>query len=372
LLFDPRPKDHRRDLYDSGTEFKSLLSAIGERTPLLSIVGLRRTGKTSLLLSALNQEPYPHIIVDLRVLAAKPYATKKDLIEEIDRSLNAFYEAHLGSGRKLFNWLKRVQGVGVSQVGISISWGGKTPADLAALFDELDAWARQERTRMIVAFDEAQELRKVAGIDMAKLIAHVYDYCRNTTVILTGSAIGLLYDFLATQDPSAPLYGRHVVEIRLKRLSEGMANDFLRRGFKQAKIKVEGEVIKLAVSRLDGIIGWLTLFGSTCIKAGRVSESTIDQTADMGKALAKQEFENFLKGREVARRRYEAIIQHLARGSTSWSAVKGTVEAMEGKTVNDRNVTELLRNLVKAGFVEKEGESYAITDRMLIEAFKQS
>ncbi|HVH16623.1 MAG TPA: hypothetical protein VNA15_13035 [Candidatus Angelobacter sp.] len=33
-----------------------------------------------------------------------------------------------------------------------------------------------------------------------------------------------------------------------------------------------------------------------------------------------------------------------------------------GRTANDRNVTELLTNLVKAGFVEKDGESYAITD----------
>jgi hypothetical protein len=45
---------------------------------------------------------------------------------------------------------------------------------------------------------------------------------------------------------------------------------------------------------------------------------------------------------------------------------------MEGKTANDRNVTELLTNLVKAGFVEKERESYTITDLMLAEAFGHS
>jgi len=50
LLFDPRPKDNRRDLFDAEIELKSLLSAIKKGRPLLNIVGLRRTGKTSLLL----------------------------------------------------------------------------------------------------------------------------------------------------------------------------------------------------------------------------------------------------------------------------------------------------------------------------------
>jgi AAA+ ATPase superfamily predicted ATPase len=347
------------------------LSAVKKGTPLLEIVGLRRTGKTSLLLTGLSLVPSPHIVLDMRVLAAKPYATKKDLIEEVERSLNVFYKTHLSMGRKLFNWLKRVQGVGVSHVGVTINWGGKQPADLASLFDELNAWAKQERKRMIVAFDEAQELKKVAGIDMAKLIAHVYDYCRNITVILTGSAVGLLYEFLATHDPEAPLYGRHLTDIRLRRLPEEMARDFLQRGFKQVRMKIPMEVVNLAIIRLDGIIGWLTLFGSTCVKARKISEDSISQTVEIGKTLAKQEFENFLRGREIARNRYEAIVRHLSRGHSSWSAIKGTIEAMEGKTANDRNVTEILTNLVKAGFVEKDEESYLITDPMLAEAVKQ-
>jgi len=370
LLFDQRPKSDRRDLYDLESEFKSLLSAVKKGAPLVTIVGLRRTGKTSLLMTALNQIHGSSITMDLRVLASKPYATKRDLIQEIERALNGFYKEHLSSGKRLFNWLKRVQGVGISHVGISISWGGKEPTELAALFDELNSWAKQEKTRMVVAFDEAQELKKVAGVDMMKLVAHIYDYCRNITLVMTGSAIGLLYDFLGSQDAEAPLYGREVTEIRLNRLSDEMSKDFLKRGFKQSRIKTDEEVIGLAVKRLGGITGWLTLFGITCIKAGAVSESAIDQTVEAGKSLAKHEFDNFLKGREVAKQRYETIIQQLSRGSSSWSAIKGAIEATEGKTINDRNITDLVNTLVKAGFVEKDGESYRLTDQMLAESFK--
>jgi AAA+ ATPase superfamily predicted ATPase len=371
LLFDQRPKDNKRDLYDAEDELKALASALRAGAPLVTIVGLRRTGKTSLLLTALNQTAQPSIVLDMRALASKPYATKRDLIQEIERTLNEFYKAHLSSGKRLFNWLKRVQGVSVSQSGLSISWGGKEPTELSTLFDELNAWAKHEKTRMIIAFDEAQELKKVAGVDMAKLIAHVYDYCRSITVILTGSAVGLLYDFIGSQDAKAPLYGRHITEIRLRRLSERIARDFLVRGFEQAKTKTDERIMDAAVKRLGGIIGWLTLFGITSVEAGKMSESAIDQTVEVGKSLVRQEFENFLKGREVGRQRYEAIMRHLARArSSSWSAIKGSLEAAEGRTINDRNVTELLTNLVKAGFVEKEGEYYTLTDQMLAESFR--
>jgi AAA+ ATPase superfamily predicted ATPase len=371
LLFDQRPKDNKADLYDAEDELKSLISALRTGAPLVTIVGLRRTGKTSLLLTALNQTAQPSIVLDMRSLASKPYATKRDMIQEFERTLNEFYKAHLGSGRRLFNWLKRVRGVSVSPSGLSISWGGKEPAELTAIFEELNAWARHEKTRMIIAFDEAQGLKKVAGVDMAKLFAHVYDYCRSITVVLTGSAVGLLYDFIGSQDAKAPLYGRHIVEIRLRRLSEGMAKDFLARGFKQAKMRTDERVMDAAVRRLGGIIGWLTLFGITSTKAGAMSESAVDQTVEVGKSLVRQEFENFLKGREVGAQRYEAIMRHLARAqSSSWSAIKGSLEAAEGRTINDRNISELLVNLVKAGFVEKEGESYRVTDQILAESFK--
>jgi uncharacterized protein len=370
LLFDSRPKESKKDLYDAENELKILLTEIKRGTPLITIVGLRRTGKTSLLLVAFSQLKLPHVILDLRVLANKQYATKKDLIQETERALNIFYRGHLGVGKRLLKWLKRIQGVGVSQSGISISWGGKEPAELAALFDELDSWAKQEKTRIVVAFDEAQELKKIAGIDMAKLLAHVYDYCRNIVIILTGSAVGLLDDFLSSNDPGAPLYGRDVTEIRLHRLTDEMARDFLLRGFKQARVKVDRTMIDLAIQRLDGIIGWLTLFGNTCLKSGKASERAVEHTAEVGKGLAKQEFENFLKGREVASARYRIIVRALSESPSSWAGLKRAVETEEGRTVNDRNLTELISNLVKGGFVEKKDDSYLISDPMLIEAFQ--
>jgi predicted AAA+ superfamily ATPase len=48
LLFDERPKTTKRDLYDMERQLANFVSAIRQGDPMILIVGLRRTGKTSL------------------------------------------------------------------------------------------------------------------------------------------------------------------------------------------------------------------------------------------------------------------------------------------------------------------------------------
>ena len=48
MLFDQRPKDNPRDLFDAEVQLEELLQAIKRGLPLVTIVGLRRTGKAPL------------------------------------------------------------------------------------------------------------------------------------------------------------------------------------------------------------------------------------------------------------------------------------------------------------------------------------
>ena len=45
-------------------------------------------------------------------------------------------------------------------------------------------------------------------MDMTSIFASVYDNCRNIILILTGSEIGVFYDFLALEDANSALFGR--------------------------------------------------------------------------------------------------------------------------------------------------------------------
>lgn len=368
MYFDERPKSLRRDLYDREEELRQLDAALQRRDPLILIYGLRRAGKTSLLQTAMRDLDHG-IILDLRSLGTGAYATRKDLILALQKGINDFLSKRKTIRTKIIDTLKHVQGVQVGEMTVTFGWGGNESLDIGDLFGKLDRWALSNKSTITVAFDEAQELRKVAGMRMDKILAHIYDYCKNTSIVVTGSAMGLLYHFVGEEDPGAPLYGREKTEITLMQLESEQARDFLLKGFKQANKKIRDELIYDAVEKLDGIIGWLTMFGARCLKKG-ASMASLNEVVEQGSKLARMEFENFLQGREVARKRYEGIMRHLAKRPSTWSGIKGYLESREGRAMNDRKVTELVSTLVRASLVESGDARYTISDPLLAHSFE--
>jgi AAA+ ATPase superfamily predicted ATPase len=218
---------------------------------------------------------------------------------------------------------------------------------------------------VVLAFDEAQLLHRTP-VNFPMLFAHVYDYLKNTLLVLTGSEVGLLHDFLGLEDSDAPLYGRHREEIRLQRFDEATARDFLLKGFEQVGVLPPGEVLDYAVSRLDGIVGWLTEFGNRASK--NPTKEAVEEVLREGKKLVLQELEHFLGVRGAAKGRYMAILRRLARGPLSWEQLKEWVEREEGRPIYNKNFSDLLANLVKAGFVEQRERLYSISDPVLAHA----
>jgi len=90
---------------------------------------------------------------------------------------------------------------------------------------------------------------------------HAYDSLPNLRIILTGSEVGLLHDFLGVDNYESPLYGRGGGEIYVRPFDEKTSKEFLRTGFREAGLDVSEDTIDRAVSILDGIPGWLVLFG---------------------------------------------------------------------------------------------------------------
>jgi hypothetical protein len=60
VYFDEAPKSRLEDLYDFEEQVRELRTSIRRRNRLIVLLGLRRTGKTSLLLSCLNAEKVPY------------------------------------------------------------------------------------------------------------------------------------------------------------------------------------------------------------------------------------------------------------------------------------------------------------------------
>ncbi|MCS4541390.1 MAG: ATP-binding protein [Euryarchaeota archaeon] len=363
MYFDEEPKHSLEDFYDREGELKEFLDSIRAGRKLILAIGLRRSGKTSLLNVGLALANLPYLIVDVRELAKFPRATHSDLLRILERAIRRMVERH-----RVMDFLKRVKGVKIYGFEIEFERGEKKP-DLGELFEELDRWAGKKGKKVVVAFDEAQLLARATTWRFQMFLAHAYDYLRNTIFILTGSEVGLLYDFLGVDDPEAPLYGRHREEVKLDRFSEEKSRDFLLKGFKQARVKASADVIDYAVKKLDGIVGWLTAFGGKALKMGTRKE-VVDEVLEEESKLSIQELEHFLNVRMIAKKRYMVMVKGLAKEPLGWGNLKSLVEKECGPIYN-KNFTELLHNLVKAGFVEQRGELYTISDPVLLYALKE-
>jgi AAA+ ATPase superfamily predicted ATPase len=321
LLFDPRPKTSRSELFGRDRELELLHANID--VPVITISGIRRIGKTSLLNVFLSEVDIPSVIVDLRDLRAN-YGLR-DLYSLLSKAFSSGLD-------RLHDLLRSISGISIKGVEVEIKWKGRGALTLSSLFDALN------RRRIIIAFDEAQKLRGPRSQEFLNALAHAYDYDRNITFILTGSEVGLLYGLLGIDKPGSPLYGRYCFNLKLERFNEDVSREFLEAGFKELGMDVEREVIEKAVEEFDGIPGWLTFFGNEYARGSR----DIDRIKKLAVDIALRELENIVRERG---RRYAYVLKGIAEGVRTWNSLKRYVEEKEGTVISSSILHNILKNL---------------------------
>ena len=359
MYFDSRPKMRKEDLFDRDGELEQFRSALPYAS-LIVITGLRRTGKTSFLNVALAESGHPYAVLDLRGLPYNP--SHADIVRRLESAFNKI-------DRKWFSGLSEglghLRGVSILGNAVSFEWG-KEGVDLPELFGKVDVWASKNKKRFLMAFDEIQLVRGDKWIP--RLFAHIVDSYGNLVLVVTGSEVGLLFDFLGFEDASSPLYGRHFVQIHMGNFSEDEAGKFLTLGFQQIEVNASSDVICYAVRNLDGVAGWLTLFGARCRDKHSCSMEIVDEVVSEAGKLAREEALKLA----IMSRRYGVILNFLANvGSASWSQIKDVIEVKEKRSVTNSAVSNLLSTLVKMGLVKKANGKYAIVDVLLVSGVKQ-
>jgi len=347
MLFDPEPKKRIEDFYDRELELREVLKSL-QQEKLIVIQGMRRLGKSSLLNVALTQSKLPSIKLDLReIYFAHGSVSKFYLYRFLSQELS-----RLSRSYRISSWLKKVQRIKIAGFEIQLDWReGGTP--LTEILRALDDWASTQRKKVVLALDEAQYLRLAGRTRYDGLIAWAIDNLDNLVFVLTGSQVGLLQDFLGLEDPSSPLYGRYAKIITLERLSRERAIDFLEKGFREAG--VEPPNLEKVVDTLNGLIGWLTLYGHTYVSEGKVE---VEDFLRLASKLAEEESKKIFRGSE----RYWAVLKAVASGATKWSEIYDWV-ALKLGPIPKSNLTYLLSSLVQYGYLEKtEGERFVVPD----------
>jgi len=359
MYFDPQPKVNRVDLFNRDAELKLFSDAVAYAS-LIVIIGPRRTGKTSFMNVALVESGFPHISLDLRGLSYNP--SRAEIVRKLEGAFNRIDRKWLHA---LCNALTRVKGVKILGNAISLDWS-KTGVDLTDLFDKINAWAMKQGTRFLAAFDEIQLIR--GDKQIPRLFAHIADADRYITLVVTGSEVGLLFDFLGFDDTESPLYGRHYTEIHMRNFDPREAEAYLVRGFQQIGVPAPKEVIHYAVEKLDGVVGWLTLFGAECRDCNACNRDLVDEVVHKGGKLARAEA---LKLTSLSRR-YGVVLNFLAKVSmASWAQIKATLEARERRSLPNSTIAGTLDTLVKTSLITKSNGQYHVTDQLLITGIQQ-
>lgn len=360
ILFSVTPKSRRKELFDYDKEVDELTKSI-EKNPLTLIVGPRRTGKTSLLRVALNECGLPYLYIDPRFSMTPDY---RDFTYLLKHSLEDFLNRHRALYEKILNTLKGVKGLAIEvpSLTVEISWSKSNRLELNELFSALNDLGESMDKPIVIAIDEAQELRRVTWISFERILAYIYDNLKNLRLVLTGSEIGLIYRFLRLDDPSSYLYGRYIHIIKTRRLTREESLLFLKTGLQELGLRFPEDKLINVVEVLDGVIGWLAYFGYMCYNNVNKCWEDIDSVVNVAVETAKQEIVNFINARKSPRYKYLFKILVVER---TWSEIKRMLESLEGKTINDRTLYELLQELLDMGLVDKINNKYILSDPLI-------
>ncbi len=163
-----------------------------------------------------------------------------------------------------------------------------------------------------------------------------------------------------------PLYGRYIKEIYVDRFSKDAGLDFLKRGgFAELGIEVSEGELEEVYERLDGIVGWLTLYGYLRgVEGGLSHREALDRVFSDGVKLVLSELDEVIR---PSRARYLAILNAVAHGLNTWSEIRRYVEVKTGE-ISDTVFNRLMRNLVKYGYLSRVGDNYVIPDPVVAKA----
>ncbi len=362
MLFDPRPKEARSELFDRDRELELLAKYVSSGSPLILCLGIRRIGKTSVLKVFINESKYPVLYIDARRLMEVGYSK-----QGFYRLLSEEFTKLKGRFTVIIDYLKSVKGVVIAGHGVEFNWRSRE-LSISSILAKINEYAEDSGTLFIVAVDEAQYLRFLRGrnkIDFRQIIAYSYDNLRRIKFILTGSEVGLLHRFLGFTDSSSPLYGRVRDEVVIDRFPRDESIKFLEQGFKEAGINTPRAVIEDVVDIVDGIPGWLAYFGYKFTQTSR--HDILDKVFKEAVSIALDELRNLYNYSPL----YIHILKAIAMGFNNWSNIKRAVEAWTGRTIPANTLYRLLTNLIDMSIISKINEKYTFLDPIYREAARK-
>jgi AAA+ ATPase superfamily predicted ATPase len=337
-LFDPSPKSDPCSLYGREKELNDLVNHLkGKRWVIL--LGPRRIGKTSLARCALSMLALKNVEVDAR--------NNNDLAQALALAL-----APRGRSFQVHG------GISIPLTPLSLGMG-YTRSSVKEGLDRL----LEGHDRLLILVDEAQWLRNPRGVSL--LLAHIYDYHYDRiTFIITGSAVGVMKSILEPRARS-PLYGRAIEKMDVNRWGPSTSLSFLKEGCREKKVRYDEDALAKVVDALDGIPGWLTLFGHRYSLHPERGSDVLRETVDEALKIVSEELER-AGSLALGWPRQTEILRALASGTSRFT------ELAEATGLDNVGLSRHLEMLRRLNYVERDPEGrYRIVDPVVVEFLRK-
>nr|QNO54463.1 hypothetical protein NCOPHCNO_00014 [Methanosarcinales archaeon ANME-1 ERB7] len=340
MYFTIEPKSTRENFFNYEYEYDEIKKALKRKEKIITVLGVRRVGKTSLMNITYNETKDLKLWLDGRIISDP----KKEIF-------SAIYDIAKSGESKIFG---KIESLNISAFGIGL--GVKVATESMAEVEKLI----KKSKRICVFIDEAQ---KIKNEDLANVLSYFYDRFPNISFIISGSEIGLLENVLGEEDSDHPLYGRHITKINMKRLNRNGSLEFLKQGFEQLDIDIKKDEIYEAIDELDGLVGWLTLYG---YEKGLIkNKNALKKTTEIAARIVATELTNFFK-RTKNKRLYLSVL-HNADG-ISWSELKLKASKELKEQLDPKLFTFAINRLISYSFLEKKDDKYYLADPLLLKA----
>ncbi|MCY0860923.1 MAG: ATP-binding protein [Metallosphaera prunae] len=338
----------------------------------VGLMGVRRVGKTSLLLASLRQSSLPYIY-----LSAEEFTSGKSFdfhsfisgyVVSVTSTLYSLagYRVLTDKGR---SWLRQLRDlVGAIKVTFNIP---EVSATLDVTLEKVERRKRLEEElprivdlpqimaerfgvpRVVIAIDEFQylNLAKQSIPNVFHVLRSRWQFHTRVSYVISGSLIGMMNELLSSRDQ--PFY-QFFYLMKVGPLPPDVSRDFLRRGFEHYGVRVGEEEIDRVVDYVDGLPAWLNLVGLKVVSEGKSVNQVLDTlTQDINVVNA-----------------IEGDLRKLSPGARS---VLKRLAMLGGQgrprdLGDDRwGVVRALQQLIRYGIVEREDEgNYRIVDPLLV------
>lgn len=340
MYFEIEPKSKKTDFFNYDYEYEQVKKALQRREKITVVVGVRRVGKTSLLNILYNESKNLKLWLDGRIVTNP----KKELFA-------AIYETVRIGKPKIFGNIESLN-ISAFGVGFDIKLGNESHVEIERKI--------KSAGQMCVFIDEAQRMDIK---ELADVLSYFYDRFPQVSFIISGSEIGLVEQTIGQDDADHPLYGREITKITLNRLDRNGSTKYLKTGFEQLGLKIERDEIEKAVEELDGLIGWLTLYGYE--KGVKQSKDALKKTSESAARIAASELVHFFKN--VKNKELYLSILKNASGIT-WDELRTRAGKEMGIQLNPNLFNFALEKLTVYSFIERKDWKYQLSDPLLQKA----